>query len=149
MLAIDVIDEQDQLRFDGARLRQAASTILSDVGIDEGSVNIAVVDDATIHLLNQKYLDHDYPTDVLSFVLEQEGHSLEGEVIVSAETALRTAEIVGWSADEELLLYVIHGTLHLVGYDDLEDQPRHIMREAERRYLALFGIEYREHPEAQ
>ena len=54
---------------------------------------------------------------MLSFVLEQ-GDGLEGEVVVGAETALRAAPQFGWSPHDELLLYVIHGTLHLVGHDD-------------------------------
>ncbi len=55
---------------------------------------------------------------MLSFVLEQGEGFLDGEVVVSAETAQRAAPRFGWSAAEELLLYVIHGTLHLAGYDD-------------------------------
>ncbi len=144
MLSIDVANEQEALRFDADRLRQAAAAILGDAGIESGSLSIAVVDDPTIHALNRKFLDHDYPTDVLSFVLEQETKRLEGEVIVSAETAARTAERVGWSADDELLLYVIHGTLHLVGHDDTVDEPRQRMRAAERNYLAQFGVAYRQ-----
>ncbi len=143
MISIELANEQEQLRVDAERLRRAAAAILHDAGVEDGSLSIAVVDDATIHVLNRKYLDHDQPTDVLSFVLEQEGSRLEGEVIVSAETAVRTAGHLDWTADDELLLYVVHGTLHLVGHDDLQDEPRRRMRAAERQYLAQLGVEYR------
>jgi probable rRNA maturation factor len=148
MVSIDIANEQDMLPVDAERLRQAAQGIFDEAGITGGSLSIAIVDDPAIHALNRQYLAHDYPTDVLSFLLEQDQTSLEGQVIVSADTARRTAEQLGCSPGDELLLYVIHGTLHLVGYDDLEDEPREQMRAAERRHLARFGLERREGPTA-
>jgi probable rRNA maturation factor len=102
---------------------------------------VAVVDGATIHDLNRRYLSHDYPTDVLSFVLDDEDGHLEGEVVVSAETAVRVAAEVGWPSAAELLLYVIHGALHLVGFNDKSPLEAVEMQSAEARYLARFGYE--------
>ncbi|MEX0978116.1 MAG: rRNA maturation RNase YbeY [Pirellulales bacterium] len=146
MISIEISNQQDALRFDEARLKRGALAVLRDAGVADGSLSIAVVDDPTIHALNQKYLAHDYPTDVLSFALAQDAGRLEGEVVASAETAARAAQQFGWSAEDELLLYVVHGTLHLVGYDDVSDELRMTMRAAERRYLADFGLELREEP---
>jgi probable rRNA maturation factor len=140
MLSIDVTDEQHQLVFDPARLTRAAEAILRDAGIEQAQLSIAIVDDATIHALNRQFLAHDYPTDVLSFALEQGPGSLEGEVVASAETAVRSAADFGWEPQDELLLYVIHGALHLVGHDDATDEDRRAMRAAEGRYLALFSL---------
>ncbi len=64
---------------------------------------------------------------------------LEGELIVSVETALREAPQQGWSPRAELLLYVVHGLLHLCGYDDLTDEARPTMRAREREVLAIWG----------
>jgi probable rRNA maturation factor len=100
---------------------------------------VAIVDDATMRNLNLKYLQHDYATDVLSFLLSDLDESLEGEVVVSADTAAREALRFGWSADDEMLLYLVHGTLHLVGHDDASDVERDAMRAKERRYLAKLG----------
>jgi probable rRNA maturation factor len=148
MFSIDLANRQNSLEFDGERLRRAVEVILRDAGILAAEVSIAVVDDPTIHALNRQYLDHDCPTDVLSFALERDGQRVEGEVIVSSDTALRMAVHYGWSADDELALYVVHGTLHLVGYDDGDPRSISEMRAAERRYLALLGIEPRERPPA-
>ena len=115
--------------------------IVRDAGCSEVTLSIAVVDDSTIHRLNREFLDHDEPTDVISFVLEREGERLDGEVIASAETAIAAAREIGWPAADELLLYVIHGTLHLVGFDDLTAEARAEMRGRERHYLALMGVE--------
>lgn len=144
MISIEVTDQQDALRFDERRLRQGAEAVLREGGFAAGSLSIAVVDDPAIHAVNKQFLNHDYPTDVLSFTLAQDGDHLEGEVIVSAQTAVRVAEQFGWSAEDELLLYVLHGTLHLIGYDDTTDPQRSRMRAAERKHLAAFGLEMHE-----
>jgi probable rRNA maturation factor len=103
-------------------------------------VNVAIVDDATIHGLNRRHLQHDYPTDVLSFPLEDSRDKLAGEIVVSAETAQREAAAYGWSGDEELCLYVVHGALHLAGLRDKTSAEKRAMRAAEERVLAELGL---------
>jgi probable rRNA maturation factor len=139
-IQVEINNEQSTLAVDEPRFTRAVTAILAGEGIAAGTVSLAVVDDPTIHDLNRRFLAHDYPTDVLSFVLESEAGYLEGEVIVSADTAAASAARFGWHAADELLLYVIHGTLHLVGYDDLEPELLTKMRERERHYLGLFGL---------
>jgi probable rRNA maturation factor len=141
-VAIHLAIEADQERwpFDGERLRKAAQTIAHDHGLTAGEISLAVVDDAEIQVLNKKYLEHDWPTDAISFVFEQDDDSIDGEVIVSVETAYRLAEKLPWSGNDELLLYVIHGVLHLMGLDDLDEDLATEMRQAERDYLMQFGV---------
>jgi probable rRNA maturation factor len=79
----------------------------------------------------------------LSFVLDERKDHFEGEVIISAETATTSASEHGWSSAAEQLLYVIHGTLHLVGYNDEKPEDAERMRAAEHRYLQRFGFEMR------
>jgi probable rRNA maturation factor len=143
MIGIHVSDEQTALQIDSERLEAAVERILQDAGLREADVSLAIVDDPTIHQINRQFLQHDYPTDVLSFLLERSEDRLEGEVIASADTAIRSAAEFGWQPADELLLYVIHGTLHLVGYDDLAPQLLAEMRERERGYLKHFGLEPR------
>jgi len=138
---IDVADRQAALEVDRRRIVQAVEMILRDAAMARAEISVAVVDDATIHDLNLQYLEHDYATDVLSFVLERAEDLLEGEVIVSAETAASQAPEFGWTPCEELLLYVIHGTLHLVGYDDGTSGDRAAMRSRECDCLVRLGIE--------
>ena len=76
-------------------------------------------------------------------MLERSEGRLEGELIVSAETAASCAGRFGWSTDDELLLYAIHGALHLVGCDDQTGQDRKSMRKRESHYLRRFGIDPR------
>jgi probable rRNA maturation factor len=139
MLRIDISNEHD-FPLNEARLKKAVRAVLKDAGFENGEISIAVVDDAEMHVLNRKYLDHDYPTDVLSFVLEENGGRLDGEVIVSSDYAAREAKTYGWTADDEILLYVIHGSLHLVGYDDQAPESEEKMRQREREYLSQFQL---------
>ena len=143
MIAIEVTNEQTSLPVDENRLSSAVRMVLDDASIPEARLSLAVVDDPTIQELNREFLNHDEPTDVLSFVLERSERLLEGEVVVSADAARRAASRFGWTAADELLLYVIHGALHLVGLDDLSPNERAAMRERERGCLARFGLEPR------
>ena len=130
------------LPIDSMRWQQVAREILVDHGFPNAELSLVIVDDSTIQELNRRYLNHDYPTDVLSFTLESdpEAGRLQGEVIVSADTAARVAEELSVDVQHELLLYATHGVLHLVGYDDAQPAEREQMRAAERRYLEQIGI---------
>lgn len=103
-------------------------------------VSVAVVDDEAIHRLNAQFLKHDYPTDVLSFLLADDAAKLEGELVVCAETAARCAVDAGWDAADELLLYVVHGALHLAGFDDSSAPQAAVMRNAEAQTLRSIGV---------
>jgi probable rRNA maturation factor len=140
MIEVEVVNRHNPMAVDAARLQEAVQTVLRDAGIEQGSVSIAVVNDAEIHALNRKHLQHDYPTDVLSFLLDAEDRRLDGEIVVSAETAAAQAARYGWPADDELLLYVVHGALHLIGYDDQTSDAQEIMRRREAEILARFGL---------
>ena len=117
----------------------AIGLVVQDAGFSSADISLAVVDDAAIRRLNRKYLQHDYATDVITFPLGRENGHLEGEIVLSGETAARQAESFQWELADELLLYVIHGTLHLVGYDDDSAEASAEMRAAERRYLEKLG----------
>ena len=134
-IVVDIANQQTSVSLDRVRLRRAVRAILKDASIREARISLAFVDDPTIARLNEQFLDHRGPTDVLSFVLDSGEGRLEGEVVVSAETASREAPRFGWTPHDELLLYVVHGTLHLVGYDDQTAGRRVRMRAREREVL--------------
>jgi probable rRNA maturation factor len=135
LISITITSRQKSLSVDRRRMRNAVRAIVEDAGFVETQINVAVVDDATIAKLHQQFLGDPDPTDVLSFLLERSAGALEGEVVVSAEMARACAPRYGCTAEEELLRYVIHGTLHLVGYDDIAPRKRATMRRKEREYL--------------
>ncbi len=136
---IEVSDDQD-ISVDPSLLIAAAEQIFIDFGFEKSELSIALVDDADIRVLNNQYLQHDYATDVISFVIDATEKSIVGQLIVSTETAQRVATRIGVPLEHELMLYVVHGTLHLVGLDDLDDASAAKMRAAEADYLGRFDI---------
>jgi probable rRNA maturation factor len=135
---VDVANETDAA-IDAARLAAAVQMVLGEADCASAVVSVAIVDDPTIHRLNRQFLEHDYATDVLSFALA-EPPDVEGEIIASIDTARREAAEAGWSVEDELLLYAVHGALHLVGYLDKDPADAAAMRAAERRTLARLGV---------
>jgi probable rRNA maturation factor len=136
LIVITILNHQKLLRLDRPRMRRAAKAILGNAGIRDAQISIAIVDDPTIAKLHDQFLNDPTPTDVLSFLLERSERRLEGEVVVSAETAIAAAPKFRQTPEDELLRYVIHGMLHLIGYDDAARQSRNVMRKREEWYLS-------------
>lgn len=187
---IDIRNDQSLLPIDRAAIRRAVVTALREEHVQAAVLSITLVDNETIHRVNREHLQHDYPTDVISFQLEyitgnddnadnaddaddadnadddEENHNdehetetaadsqaqdeanevprcvmIEGEIIASAEMAIQMASECGWSPSSELLLYIIHGLLHICGYDDLSPPEKNVMRSRERHILGLLGLQ--------
>ncbi|ADB17203.1 protein of unknown function UPF0054 [Pirellula staleyi DSM 6068] len=143
MIDVQVTNRQTRHKIDKKLLSSAVRKVLALGEIKSAEISVAVVDGDEMHQLNRQYLQHDYTTDCLSFVLDFEDDHLEGEVIVSADYAAQESLQYGWRMEDELLLYVIHASLHLIGHDDHEESDIAKMREAEKQILAQFGLERR------
>jgi probable rRNA maturation factor len=138
-LRVLVANETDQF-VDTQRIEAAVQAVFAGAEYAAVSMSVAIVDDPTIHELNRQFLDHDYPTDVLSFPLEDNPARLEGEIVASIDTAAHCAAEAGWDAADELLLYVVHGALHLAGYSDKDDRAANEMRGREAAILGGLGV---------
>jgi probable rRNA maturation factor len=142
-LRIDIANRQDRVAVPKALLRRAARTVLGDEACP-GEISIAVLDDTETERLNRRFLGHEGPTDVISFCYSEPGEALSGEVIVNAECAERDADRRGHEARDELLLYLVHGLLHLVGYDDHTPAQRRVMHARALEILSRLGIKLAE-----
>jgi probable rRNA maturation factor len=99
------------------------------------------VDNTTIRRLNKQFLDHDEPTDVITFPYSNSNaKKLEGELVIGVEIAKEQATERGHDVQVELALYVIHGLLHLCGFDDKASNDAMKMRERERHYLRQLAL---------
>ncbi len=149
---VELIDERDSDPLSPglvADLCKAARVTLEGEGVETGSVDILVVDEATIARLNSTHLGHDGPTDVLSFPLDDpsEGSSFGfrphvGDIVLCPAIAKTQAADHAGSLEAELHLLVIHAALHLLGHDHSIDADRKRMQDRERAYLAGFGFEH-------
>ncbi|MDG2207504.1 MAG: rRNA maturation RNase YbeY [Pirellulales bacterium] len=138
---VTICNETDRDAIDEERLRRGVCLVLQEHGVESAVIGVAIVTDTSMQEMNRKYLNHDYPTDVLSFPLKTNSlEPLEGEIAISLDTASRLAEEYHWSAEDELLLYAIHGTLHLVGFTDEEEEEKMKMRAQERAMLKKMGL---------
>jgi probable rRNA maturation factor len=141
MIKVSIASPQEVVPIDRARMRAVTRAVLEGEGESEAEISLAFVDNPTIHQLNKRYLDHDEPTDVLSFPLSEPGaRKLAGELVVGVEVAREQAEQRGHDVGAELALYVIHGLLHLCGHDDKTETTAGRMRERERHYLRALDL---------
>ena len=131
---IHLTDLQSAIRLNRHRIVAAARRALRSEGSTK-DVSLVFVDNKKIQELNRRYLGHDWETDVIAFPLEDEADSLLGEVVVSTEVAAAEAKKRGRRPMEEVLLYTVHGVLHLLGYDDKRPADRRKMRRKESEII--------------
>ncbi|HWY87524.1 MAG TPA: rRNA maturation RNase YbeY [Gemmataceae bacterium] len=141
MPKVTIASPQEVVPLDRGRLREIARAVLAGEGTGDYEISLAFVDNATSQRLNKRFLDHDEPTDVLSFPLSDAGAAkLSGELVIAVEVAHEQARARGHDVQSELALYVIHGLLHLCGYDDKSAGHARDMRARERHYLGELGL---------
>ncbi len=112
-------------------------------------VSVTLVTDDEIHQLNKQYRNVDRPTDVLSFALDEgeepelldapEEHLL-GDIIISAEIAQRQGEEFGHGLEREIVYLSVHGLLHLLGYDHMQEEDKKIMRAKEEEAMKAIDL---------
>ncbi len=135
-------NNQDVFPIDAHILERLAEAVLDAHAAGGLEVSVLLVNDAEIQRLHQTHLGIDEPTDVLAFS-QQEGelapeNSLLGDVVISIETAVREAADRQLPADQEVERYLVHGLLHLLGYDDQTSQDaKRMFREQERCLVEL------------
>jgi probable rRNA maturation factor len=128
-------------------LRKVARRILSVSECPDAQLSILVIDDAAIRAINRDYLGKDCPTNVISFAM-QEGEGVQndllGDVVISAETAARDAAEAQTSFESELCFLLLHGVLHLLGYDHERGTRAEAkrMEEREREVFSLIREEF-------
>ncbi len=131
-------------RVSAERVRALAAHVLRAEGRPDAALSVTIVNDRRIAALHRDYMDVPGPTDVISFPLSDGDDDVEGlptllgEVVVSADTAAREARARRLPFERELFLYVAHGTLHLLGYDDHEPRERARMHRRQEALLEQF-----------
>ncbi len=138
-----------------AAIVRMAQKVLADHKVKSAQIDIAIIGDVRMRSLNRRYAGSDRITDVLSFDLsdpsdaDAKGRVVCGQVVVNWHLARRCAGRFGHSAGAELMLYVVHGLLHLLGYDDQDKRSSVRMRAREFAILAAGGYDIKQRVDRQ
>jgi probable rRNA maturation factor len=157
-LQVFITDEQEACPVDAPRWSRLAEQVLIDVGVEgEAELSVLFVDEDQIAVLNQQFMGHEGPTDVLSFPMDgvpepstsglmtparpfdpDDQPLLLGDIVICPEVAQRQAPDHAGTYDDELALLLVHGILHVIGMDHAADDERIAMQARERDLLERF-----------
>ena len=145
-IKIRIADTYRRLDFNAARLRKMLRALCERFAVRRADISIVIVNDTQIKKVNKEFLGRSYITDVISFDLsDEDGDGKVFELVINAQESRRQAKSRGHSAEAELALYIVHGFLHDVGFDDAKQRAAKRMHQAEDEILEEFGygITYR------
>jgi probable rRNA maturation factor len=129
------------------KLKKLVKAVCTRFKLSKAVISIAIVDDTKIRKLNKQFLNQDRPTDCLSFNLSDKKWNIPGgtnsaksfELVVNAKMAVRQAKLRGHSSEAELALYITHGLLHNLGFDDSTKKQAEKMHKTEDEILQKLG----------
>ena len=124
------------------KLERIVTFVLQTIGVNDAELSIVFTTDSKIKRLNLLYRKQNRSTDVLAFSMREGKHlkkdsSILGDIVISVDRARKQARRFNSSFKKEIYLYIIHGLLHLVGYDDVKSSSKKRMREKETQLLNL------------
>ncbi len=141
---IDIINEQNSLRVNSKRIEKLIQSVLKGEKAKQRSLTLLVCGDAKMKALHKKYFGKKTSTDVISFGVETDyiapgEEDYLGDIVVSAEMAISTAPKYNTQPQREFERYIVHGLLHLLGYDDIEPADYKKMHSVQEVYLDRFN----------
>ncbi|OCA86438.1 rRNA maturation RNase YbeY [Pradoshia sp. D12] len=152
-LTIDILDETEQVT---PEQQELVTKLLEFAAIQEkvtegSEVSLTFVNNERIHEINKEYRQKDAPTDVISFAMEEMGEgeieiigedvpAVLGDIIISIDRTKEQAEEYGHSYERELGFLAIHGFLHLLGYDHMNEEDEKVMFSRQRELLEQYGL---------
>ncbi|MCY7753232.1 rRNA maturation RNase YbeY [Bacillus haynesii] len=152
-LILDITDETGRVPEDRlAEIEKLLQFSAAEEGVAEGAeVSVTIVNNEEIQKINKEYRGKDYPTDVISFALEEDGEGeieiigadmppVLGDIIISVDKAQEQAEEYGHSLMRELGFLTVHGFLHLLGYDHMTEEEEKEMFTKQKEILNRYGL---------
>lgn len=137
-MIIHISNEQDSLKINPNHIEAIVLQVLQEENCKCDEVSITFVDTQRICDLHEEFFQDNSPTDCISFPMDLEdddSYRVLGDVFVCTDTAIRYAQEHEGDPYQETVLYIVHGLLHLMGYDDLNDEDCKQMRQAEKRHM--------------
>ncbi len=130
MIQISIINLQRKVPIPVSKIKSGARKAAHMVKLNNAELSIVCIGPQRMRRVNREYLGHDYVTDVITFD--------HGEIIICPAVAVRNAKLYRSTLQKELLLYAVHGILHLAGYDDHAPADIRVMRAQEQKILEQF-----------
>lgn len=126
-------------------IEEKLRAVFDQLKLESLALNVVIVDDDAIADMHARFLDVEGTTDVITFDLsdaapDSTARRIDGELYICLDEAARQAEKFDHSVEAELLLYAVHGLLHLLGYDDHDPENHRIMHDTEDQLLTAIGV---------
>jgi rRNA maturation RNase YbeY len=116
------------------------SAIIKEYSLSITLLSISFINSKELRDINKEYLDHDYETDVITFNYSRQKKNIDGEILISFEEAKQNAKKYNVSFGKELMRLVIHGVLHLLHFDDKNEESKKIMKKEENKLINRFNF---------
>lgn len=143
MIKVEISEDYDPLpNFKYNNISNCVNTLLNDYQIENGYINFIIVNDDTLRKMKKKYFDMDVFTDVMAFNLEEENEQLDGEIYISWERIVENAKTLKLDVNDEFKRILIHGVLHLIGFDDQTKKEKSEMTILENLYISKFNMAF-------
>ena len=123
-------------------IHKAVSELKKEFDFEISSLVISFVTSEEIIQINKKYLKHNYSTDIITFDYSKEKKNLDAEIFISINDAEYNAKRYGVNIGEEIIRLIVHGMLHLIGYNDKKKQDKILMKKEEERLLNKYKPEF-------
>ncbi len=140
MITVTITQGDGILDVNSSTVEQLIETVLKDSNMSDAEINVVLGPDELLRQLKLKYFDENVFTDVIAFRLNDEGSELEGEIYISPERAEENANTYGVSFPNELGRLMVHGTLHLLGWEDDDIDKKIAMSNEEDRFLTEIDV---------
>ncbi|HHT9129349.1 MAG TPA: rRNA maturation RNase YbeY [Candidatus Brocadiaceae bacterium] len=139
-MKLEITDLQKLQPINKDKIKKIIKSVLK-VEKKDAELSVVFIDNKTIKQINNAFLGHNYATDVLSFAYNEPSfkNSIKGEIIVSVEMASKLSRRYGYEIEGEIVLYLVHGLLHLLGYDDKRKKDAKKMHQREGSLLSTLG----------
>ena len=134
-------NEDINFKFQGKdKFKSWLKKVADKEGFSINNLNYIFCSDEYLHKINLEYLDHDTYTDIITFDNSEDESSLEGDIFISIERVRENSQTLNTVFEEELKRVIIHGLLHLCGYDDHTPEDKAEMRRLESEFILIFDL---------
>ena len=137
MKNLSVVSESG-MKINKTNVHKLVSLIKKELGFVLEQLQIVFVNSEGIKNINVEFLKHDYSTDIITFSYSEEKMKFDGEIYISVEDAKENAKKFGVSLNNEIIRLIIHGILHLLGYNDIDKKEKAVMKKMENKLVDSF-----------